>query len=264
MEFRHDEDVRLHVADVIRSYPTAVAGRTTLALPGENRDRIPGTEDIEATEGRTLVGYPIVFDSWTEIQSWDGPFLEKIDPRAADKTLQKRADKVQLMFNHGFDFTLEQTAIGRHLVFEPEAHGVYNEAVLVPEGTYDKVDLVAELIRMGAVYGQSFRFRVDGEEWRDHPETSAHNPKGIPERVITEFTLFESGPVTYPAYEATSVALRSDGIPSAVRSAQEFHLWCDNRGAPATVAQIVERARHQRTAKAAIRARSDKLALVAN
>lgn len=264
MEFRHEEDIRLHQRDVIRAFPAASVAATVLAAPTEGRQRIPGTEDIEAVEGRTLVGYPIVFNVWTEIMSWDGPFLERIAPDAADKTLQKRADKVQLMFNHGFDFTLEQTAIGRHLVFESDAAGVYNEAVLVREGIYPKIDLVAELIRMGAIYGQSFRFRVDADEWRDSPEPSKHNPKGLPERTITEFTLFESGPVTYPAYEATSVSLRSDGTPSAVRSAQEFHLWCENRNMPATVTKIVERARYQRSAKAALRARSDTLALLAN
>lgn len=261
MEFRNDADIRLHVTDVIRSFPTA-ASRTALRLP-EARDAVPGTEGVEAQEGRTLVGYPIVFNTWTEINSWDGPFMERVAPGAADKTLAARSDKVQLMFNHGFDFALEQTPIGRHLVFTPDAEGVWNEAALVDRGVHEKIDLVADLIRMGAIFGQSFRFSVMADSWRDKPDPSEENPRGLPERTIEEFRLYESGPVTYPAYEATSVSLR-DGEPFAVRSREEWGLWCENRSLPVSVPEIVERARYQRTAKAAIRARSDKLASIAS
>lgn len=262
MEFRHADDVRLHVTDVIRSYPIA-ASQPAIRQPEEDRARVPGTEDVEPPEGRTLVGYPVIFNAWTEIQSWGGPFLERVAPNAADRTLAARSDKIQLMFNHGFDFALEQTPIGRHLVFTPDDRGVWNEAALVDRGVHEKIDLVADLIRMGAIYGQSFRFEVLGESWRDEPETSEHNPKGLPERTIEEFRWYESGPVTYPAYEATSVTLR-DGEPFAVRSREEWSLWAENRSVPTTLTEIVERAHYRLSAKAAIRARSDKLALVAN
>lgn len=263
MEFRHDNDVHLHMTDVIRSFPIA-ATRTALR-PVEVRDAVPGTEGLTAEPGRTITGYPIVFNQWTEIMSWDGPFLERIMPQAADRTLQKRSDKVQLMFNHGFDYALEQTPIGRHTVFTPDAVGVYNEGVLVDRGIYPKLDLVAELIRIGAIYGQSFRFRVEAETWRDKPEPGDHNPKGLPERDILEFALFESGPVTYPAYEATSVSLR-DGIPSAVRSSNEFHLWCEARNLPASITEVLQvsdPSRYRSPARAALRARSDQLARLA-
>jgi hypothetical protein len=32
-----------------------------------------------------------------------------------------------------------------------------------------------------------------------------YNPKGMPERTITEAKVFEFGPVTYPAYEGPGV-----------------------------------------------------------
>lgn len=237
MEFRHQADQRFHIEDVIRSFPVATS-RPALTVP-EARAHVPGTENVDAEPGRTLTGYPVVFDVWTEIQSWDGPFLERISPGAADKTLAARSDKIQLMFNHGYDFTLEQTPIGRHTVFTPDKQGVYNEAALVSRGVYPKIDLLVELMSMGAIYGQSFRFSVLGEDWRDEPDPSDHNPKGLPERSITEFRWYESGPVTYPAYEATSVALR-DGEPFAVRTAQEWALWCDTRNQPATLTETIE------------------------
>lgn len=249
MEFRHDDDIRYHVEDVIRGFPIEI-NKTTLTTPvaedSEARQDVDGVE--EAEEGRNLEGYPVVFDTWTEIQSWGGPFMERIAPGAADKTLSKRADKIQLMFNHGFDFMLEQTPIGRHRSFEPDSTGVWNVASLIDQGVYEKLDLLVELIRIGAVYGQSFRFRVDKETWVDEPdEPTDPNPKMLPERTIEEFTWFESGPVTYPAYEATTVNLRN-GEPFAVRSRDEWKIWVDLRDAP-TLAQQVARAKNRTPAR---------------
>lgn len=214
MEFRHDADVRYHVEDVIRTYP--------LATPVEGR------EDSEPGDGRTVVGYPVVFNTWTEIDSWDGPFLERVDPKAANRTLKNNFDQIQFMFNHGFNFALEQTPIGKYRSIVPDEKGAYAEARLVPAGVNEMIDTVAELIDMRAIHGQSFRFSVTREEWNDDPGPSAWNPRGIPERTIKEFRWYESGPVTYPAYQATTVALRN-GQPFAVRSREEFTLWCEAR-----------------------------------
>ena len=253
MELRHSQDQRFHYEDVIRSYPLAGTA-TKLVETGpdsdEERGAVPGTDGVKAEPGRSLAGFPVVFDRWTEIQSWDGPFLERVVAGSADETLAKRSDKIQLMFNHGFDMTLEQTPIGRHTLFDARSEGVWNEAALVDRGVYPKIDLLAELIRMGAVYGQSFRFSVLAEEWRDDPDPSDHNPKGIPERSITEFRWYESGPVTYPAYEATSVSLR-DGVPFAVRSASEWQLWCEARHQPATLTETVQQVSSSRLASIA-------------
>ena len=219
MEFRHAADQRYHIDDVIRSFPLA---RTPAPVSKRNDD--PEGE----SDGRTIVGYPVVFNTWTEINSWEGSFLERIDPKAATKTLNERFDKIQFMFNHGFNFVLEQTPIGKYRSIEPDTQGAYAVARALPAGTNEMVDTVVELIRMGAIYGQSFRFQVLAEEWKDEPDPSNDNPRGLPERTIKEFRWLESGPVTYPAYEATSVSLR-DGEPFAVRSREEFALWCDAR-----------------------------------
>ena len=59
------------------------------------------------------------------------------------------------------------------------------------------------------VYGSSFRFRVVQEQWNDEPGVSDHNPKGLPERTITEVRLFEQGPVTFPASPTATAGVRS-------------------------------------------------------
>ena len=57
MEFRHDDDQRLHVTDVIRGFPLAV-NRTKLEShkPGEQRQKTEVPDVEEASEGRNLIG----------------------------------------------------------------------------------------------------------------------------------------------------------------------------------------------------------------
>ena len=48
----------------------------------------------------------------------------------------------------------------------------------------------------------SFRFRVLGESWQEEKDK-------LPLRTISEVELYEVGPVVWPAYDATSVGVRS-------------------------------------------------------
>ena len=41
-----------------------------------------------------------------------------------------------------------------------------------------------------------------------HPGRSSHNPEGIPERTVHQASVFEFGPVTFPAYEGATAGLR--------------------------------------------------------
>jgi hypothetical protein len=50
---------------------------------------------------------------------------------------------------------------------------------------------------------------VTGEEWVTPKEASKENPGRLDERTITAVELYEFGPVTFPAYEAANVGLRS-------------------------------------------------------
>ena len=64
-----------------------------------------------------------------------------------------------------------------------------------------RVEPIRQAIAGGAIDGMSFRFRVTREEWDETGD--------IPVRTIRELDLFELGPVVFPAYEATSVGVRS-------------------------------------------------------
>jgi hypothetical protein len=54
----------------------------------------------------------------------------------------------------------------------------------------------------------SFRFKVVAEQWRKGDPQKAT----LDHRVISEVALFEAGPVVFPAYEGTTVGLRSRAL----------------------------------------------------
>jgi hypothetical protein len=163
------------------------------------RDSLIRKVEPPAVEGRTMAGYPIVFNRWTTINSWEGQFKERISDTALTKTLNENRNGVKVLFNHGMDPSIGDKPLGRPSVMNADGRGLYAEVPL-SETSYND-DLLA-LMRDGAIDGQSFRFSVVQEEW-NKPS------KGLPERTITELRLFEFGPVTFPAYQATTVGIRS-------------------------------------------------------
>ena len=157
-------------------------------------------------DGNTLVGYPIVFNQWTEINGWEGRFLERVAPGALDKTLAERGDKIKVLFNHGFDPQIGDKPLGKPEVMEPRTAGLWTETPLA-DTSYNK-DIRA-LLASGAVDGMSFRFSVKREDTNVPDEATDDNPDRLEERTIRELKLFEFGPVTFPAYEATTAGVRA-------------------------------------------------------
>lgn len=152
-----------------------------------------------AIDGRTLTGYPIVFDNWTTINSWEGTFKERIAPTALERTLRNNGKNVKVLFNHGMDPSIGDKPLGKPAVMQTDQKGLYVEVPLSDTSYND--DLLA-LMRDGAIDGQSFRFSVVKEDWQK-------TDTKMPERTITELKLYEFGPVTFPAYQATTVGIRS-------------------------------------------------------
>ncbi len=176
-------------------------------------------------DGRTMTGYPIVFDTWTEINSYEGRFKERIAPGAVNRTLRNNREQIKVLFNHGMDPSIGDKPLGKATVMEADSRGVYVEVPL-SDTSYNE-DIKA-LLRDGALDGMSFRFSVLDEEIV-YPERKG----AMPERTITELRLYEVGPVTFPAYQATSVG---------IRSRDDFTLWQglteEKRTAIATIAGV--------------------------
>lgn len=206
--------------DLIRMTPSSTF-KAVLGL----RDGEPPADAATSDPGNglgILAGYPIVFDQWTEIDSWwEGNFLERVRGDALDDTLKGRGSRAKVLFNHGMDFQIGDKPLGKPQRQEPMDYGMWAETPL-SDTSYNH-DLAA-LIRDGAIDGQSFRFNVIGEEWRSYAEGDKrpdYNPNGLDERTITRLELFEHGPVTFPAYEATTLGLRSVGELAAWRAGDE-------------------------------------------
>ena len=167
--------------------------------PRENLVRKVEFRAEPSSDGLTLDGYAAVFNEWTDIDSYEGTFQERIAPGAFRKTIQERMPVLQ--FDHGTHPLIGSIPLGVITSIKEDSHGLRVKARLSDNWL---VEPVRDAIRDGSIQGMSFRFRVINEMWA--------RGKNGPERTITEVALFEAGPVVFPAYEQTSVGVRSREI----------------------------------------------------
>lgn len=147
------------------------------------------------------------FGQWYEINSvWEGRFLERVMPGAFTKTIRENGDRIQALFNHGFDPSVGQMVLGPVVDLREEADSPVMVVDLM-DTSYNR-DLLPGLKR--GLYGSSMRMKVMKDAVDKHPPISDHNPDGIPERSIYEVAVPEAGPVTFPANPGSTSAMRSD------------------------------------------------------
>ena len=181
--------------------------------PRENLIRM-STVIRMSDEGRTLIGTPIVFNEWTVIDGWEGHFKERILPGAVDKTLKERGNKIKVLYNHGFDPFIGEKPLGKPSVQDARDDALHVEVPLAD--TSYNADIIA-LLRAD-VLGMSFRFGVISDEW----DNLDADDDSLPERSIKEIRLYEYGPVTFPAYEAATVGIRSRSEYDEYRQRKDF------------------------------------------
>ena len=187
-------------------------------MPDAPRDDLvraiwPGVEFREQSEASapdgsigTMTGHFSVFDNWYEVDSvWEGRFMERIAPGAFADTIAKDRASMRVTLNHGQDPQAGDKPLGPIKVLEEDDIGARYEVPLL-DTSYNR-DILPGL--KADLYGSSFRFTVDDEEWDKEPEASAHNPLALPERTITRTSVSEFGPVTFPANPAAQAGVRS-------------------------------------------------------
>lgn len=163
------------------------------------------------SDGQTLSGHGAVFGEWTEIDSWEGKFRERIAPGAFRRTIKNNGSRVRLQFDHGQHPLIGSMPIGKIEKLEEDDTGLYVEARLSDNWLIEPVrDAIAE----GSVDGMSFRFTVIRDSW-EAVDTD------MPERTIQEVRLMEVGPVVWPAYAGTDVGVRAQELAHSLRSADE-------------------------------------------
>lgn len=165
------------------------------------------SESGDAGDGMpTLIGEFAKFDQWTEIDSYfEGRFLERIDPKAFNKTFKENRSSMRVLFQHGMDPQIADKPLGPIQDLRATDTGAHYEVPLLDVSYVH--DLIPGLEQ--DLYGASFRFRVMREEIVEDPGVSDHNPLGLPERTIKEALVKEFGPVTFPAYEGATAGVRS-------------------------------------------------------
>jgi HK97 family phage prohead protease len=172
--------------------------------------------DGEASDGTTMFGHFTKFDTWTEIDSWyEGRFLERFVPGSFRKTINESRDRVRVQYDHGYDVYVGSAILGPIDVLRDEDDGVYYEVPLL-DTDYNR-DRILPMLRgqlmtgdkAGSVLGASHRFRVVKEEWVEPSKATDSNPDKLPERTIREASLYEFGPVAFPAQRAATSGVRS-------------------------------------------------------
>lgn len=156
-----------------------------------------------ATEPPMVVGYASVFydpsDAGTEYNYSDPTFVtrERVMPGCFDRSL--REDDVRGLFNHNPDWILGRKSAGT-LKLSVDQKGLRYE--ITPADTQCARDLLAN-IRAGNVTGSSFSFTVRTQKW-------IAGGKGQSDiRELHDVGLFDVGPVTFPAYTASTAGSRA-------------------------------------------------------
>jgi HK97 family phage prohead protease len=173
------------------------------------RVEVRGADDSAA--GLRLEGYAALFDVPSQPLRADDDdragaygmsFVEIIRRGAFARALAESQD-VRCLWNHDDESVLGRTASGTLLLREDEVGLRFK--CLLPDTTLGRD--AAELIRRGDVNQCSFAFYCLADRW------SGGGASGYV-RELLDVDLFDVGPVTYPAYLQTTVAVRSARPPA--------------------------------------------------
>lgn len=172
--------------------------------PADNLVRHVEFRAEPSDDGLTLDGYGAVFNAETQIDSWEGTFIERIAPGAFKRSLGQRTPVLQ--FDHGQHPLIGSLPIGVIRSIREDDHGLKVRARLADNWL---VQPVRDAIRDGAITGMSFRFRVIDDSWARRGQDKV--------RTIKQVELYEVGPVVFPAYEQTTVGVRSRSALAALQ-----------------------------------------------
>ncbi len=174
------------------------AGKRTLVVPLEGIEwRSAGDPTSNET---TLRGHAAVFNSMSEDL---GGFREIIEPGFFRAALRKSPD-VRLLFNHDPNYVMARTA-SQTLDLREDQRGLHVFAAVDKRISWTK-DLRTSMLR-GDIDQMSFAFTIGegGDDW-------AVTEDGTVVRTLRADgadQLFDVSVVTYPAYRATEVSMRS-------------------------------------------------------
>jgi HK97 family phage prohead protease len=192
--------------DIEKIHPNAEARMFNPEFKVVVEKRNEGEEEIEY---RMIEGVGAVMEVYTDM----GWYREKINARAFDNC---DMSNVVSLFNHDSNEILSR-ATGKEddLMISIENNQLkYRYAIK----NYC-AEKVAENIGLGFIKGSSFMFMVRKDSWGESAD-------GVEEREILEIeTLYELGPVTFPAYQTTTVAARSRNLSKPTEAKKDKYYY---------------------------------------
>jgi len=181
----------------------------------------PDGKPMPEAETPMIVGYASVFydgTPWTQYNLW-GNVVERIMPGAFTEAI--KGDCAALR-NHNANMLLGRTtADPPTLRLHEDKIGLHYE--IDPPQSMCGMETV-ESIRRGDMQGSSFAFRITKEMWSEEK-----TPEGmmLEVRSILAVELYDVGPVTFPAYEASTTGLRSSGEVDEARAS--YARWQESK-----------------------------------
>jgi hypothetical protein len=145
------------------------------------------------SDKRTIGGYAAKFERQSQNL---GGFREQIAPGAFNRSRSMNWPDVVARYNHDDNLLLGTTGAGTLRLGVDDIGLTYE--VDLPSSRAD----VHELVERGDVRQSSFAFIADDEDW-------STDDSGFPMRTLKQVRLLDVAPVNTPAYQDTSVGLRS-------------------------------------------------------
>lgn len=153
--------------------------------------------------GRRLVGTVAMFHKRTRIPDRNGDFEENLHPGFMARSLRELGMPV-MQFDHGKDPRTGTVPIGVYDTWQETRTGYDVEGDLFDN---ELVEPIRQAIQHKAIKGMSFRFSVrknGGDRWDRRKGTG-----GMDLRHVLDADVPEGGPVVFPAYRDTAVAVRA-------------------------------------------------------
>ena len=145
----------------------------------------------------TIIGYAAVFDKLSEDL---GGWWEKIAPGAFANSI--KVDDIRALVDHNSSMILGRNK-AETLSLKEDDRGLFVE--IIPPDTQVGRDIITSIDR-GDVDSMSFSFKTINDGWEVIDEKDV--------RTLKEVKLFDTSPVTFPAYLDTEVGLRNLAIGS--------------------------------------------------
>lgn len=187
-----------------------------------------------------MTGHFAVTGVWTTISSpMEGEFRERLAPGSLRRTIAEDRQAMRVLFAHGRNAMIGDRPLGVIDELEEDTVGARYAVDLFDDASYVH-DLIPGLKH--GQYGASFRFSAIAEDFNMKPGRSAGNPRGIPERTLTEIRVAEFGPCTFAAYPEASATARAKAgelVPTGGREEiVDRSLVGASRGEPITLRRL--------------------------